>query len=130
VRRLPRRGIANDSLRPEKFRWTHFRTRVRLPPAPPHFVRKPGIKPDFRTFFFVFCTFLKNMKQPFITIIMPFVCRILLCLRRLFLAPCRKLRLSLVAFIVRLGQGQQAAGDAFNGVIWYLHATVLLTAEC
>lgn len=33
---------------------------VRIPPCPPKFVRKAGIKPDFRTFFFVFCTFFEK----------------------------------------------------------------------
>ena len=46
------------------------------------------------------------------------------------LVPRRQFRLPFVTFVVRLDHGQQAAGDAFNGVIGNLHATVFLTAEC
>ena len=48
--------------------------------------------------------------------------------RRLF--AHRQFRLTFIAFIVRLDHGQQAAGDAFNGVIRDIHATVFPTAEC
>ena len=46
------------------------------------------------------------------------------------LVPRRQFRLPFVTFVVRLDHGQQAAGDAFNGVIRDLHATVFPTAEC
>ena len=46
------------------------------------------------------------------------------------LVPRRQFCLPFVTFVVRLDHGQQAAGDAFNGVIGNLHATVFLTAEC
>ena len=53
------------------------------------------------------------------------------CVFSVFLfIPRRQLRLPFAALIIRLDHGQQAAGDAFNGVIRDLHATVFPTAEC
>ena len=52
------------------------------------------------------------------------------CVFSVFLfIPRRQLRLPFVTFVVRLDHGQQAAGDAFNGVIGNLHATVFLTGD-
>lgn len=68
-------------------------------------------------------------RAPF-TIIMPSVCRVFLCLQCLFSRSMLSAPPVPRRFIVRLDYEQQTASDSFNGVIGYLHAIILLTAEC